>query len=163
MDTQPFHVNIIELASKKFWFGQKWPIKAKAKTSLLVILTRRISKEGLLRKLRIGRLTSPKALGQAQSSSQAKLPNSSIADDPAPMRGRCGAQANGPTDSVGQFAHGQRRWPPHKAKKRRKGKTRITHMVGWTKVSPNFDQLLSKYGSKKVVLRDRPTKNPVIR
>jgi hypothetical protein len=41
VDTQPFHVNIIELASKKYWFERKWSIKANVKTSPLVILARR--------------------------------------------------------------------------------------------------------------------------
>jgi hypothetical protein len=65
IDTQPFPVNIIELASKKsLGSARKWPIKAKAKTSSLVILARRIyHKEGLLGILRTGRLTSPKELG----------------------------------------------------------------------------------------------------
>jgi hypothetical protein len=47
VDTQPFPINIVELASKKFWFRRKWSIKAKTKTSSLVIIARRIyHKEG---------------------------------------------------------------------------------------------------------------------
>jgi hypothetical protein len=62
VDTQPFPINIIELASKKSCLGRKWLIKAKAKTSSLVILTRRVyHKEELLGKLRTGRLTSSEA------------------------------------------------------------------------------------------------------
>jgi hypothetical protein len=64
VDTQPFPINIMQLASKKSWFGRKWPIKEKEKTSSLVILARRVyHKEGLLVKLQTGRLTSPEARG----------------------------------------------------------------------------------------------------
>jgi hypothetical protein len=63
VDTQPFPINIIELASNKV-LVRKWPIKAKEKSPSLVILARRIyHKEGLLRKFRTKRLTSLEALG----------------------------------------------------------------------------------------------------
>jgi hypothetical protein len=52
VDTQPFPVNIIELASKKVLVRPEVFDKDKGKTSSLVILTRRIyHKEGLLRKI----------------------------------------------------------------------------------------------------------------
>jgi hypothetical protein len=73
--------------------------------------------------------------GQAQSSNLAKLPESSIADGPAPAPGRSGAQADGSADSAGQFIHGQRRRPPHNTKKKRRSKAHITHMVGWSKLA----------------------------
>jgi hypothetical protein len=44
--------------------------------------------------------------GQVLSSSQAELPDSSIADGPTPTRERSGAQVEGSADSVGQSAHG---------------------------------------------------------
>jgi hypothetical protein len=57
VDTEPFTINIIELARKRSWFIRKCPIKAKAKTSSLVIIARRIyHKERLLEKLRTERL-----------------------------------------------------------------------------------------------------------
>jgi hypothetical protein len=63
VDTQQFPVNTIESTSKFFWFGYKWPIKAKAKASSLVILARRTyHKEGLLGRLWTRRLTSLEAL-----------------------------------------------------------------------------------------------------
>jgi hypothetical protein len=55
--------------------------------------------------------------GQAQLSSRAKLPNSSIMDCLSPRRGLSGAHVDSPSDSVGQSAHSQRRWPPDKVKK----------------------------------------------
>jgi hypothetical protein len=64
VDTQPFSVNIVELASKKSWFGLKWPIKAKAKTSSLVILTHQmVHEEWLLRRLQARRLIRLEAPG----------------------------------------------------------------------------------------------------
>jgi hypothetical protein len=60
VDTQPFSINIIELTNKKVLVR---PLKAKAKTSSLVILTRQIyHKEGLLGKLWTEK-TSPEAPG----------------------------------------------------------------------------------------------------
>jgi hypothetical protein len=48
----------------------------------------------------------------------------------------------------------------HKKQKRRyRDKTYNAH-GRLVKVDPTFDQLLSKYASKKVVLHDRPTKKP---
>jgi hypothetical protein len=76
--------------------------KAKEKTSSLVILACRIyRKEGMLKKLRIGKLTSSKAPGQAQSSSWAMLTNLSSMDGSALVYGQSGAQPDGPTHSAG--------------------------------------------------------------
>jgi hypothetical protein len=62
MDTQPFPINTIEPTSKKVLVQPEWPIKARAKASLLVIITRQTyRKEGLLGRLRTRRLTSPEA------------------------------------------------------------------------------------------------------
>ena len=47
--------------------------------------------------------------GQAQLSSRAKVPASSITDCPAPT--------DGPANQAGQSAHGHRHRPPHKANK----------------------------------------------
>jgi hypothetical protein len=64
VDTQPFLINTIEPITKKFWFGRKWPIKARAKAMSLVILTRQTyRKEGLFGRLRTRRLTSLEAPG----------------------------------------------------------------------------------------------------
>jgi hypothetical protein len=94
------------------------------------------------------------ARGQAQSSSRTKLPDLSIADGPAPTRGQSGAHADDPTDSVGQSVHGQRRRPPHKAKKGTHMRSTYNAHGRLIKAGPTFDQLLSKYASKKVVLLD---------
>ena len=68
--------------------------------------------------------------GLAQPSSRAKLFDSSIVDCPAPRCARSGAHADSFPNSAGQSAHGQRRQPPHKARKEMQGQT---HMVGWPK------------------------------
>jgi hypothetical protein len=144
---------------KKSWFSRKWPIKAK--TLSLVILTCWIyHKEGLLGKLWIGRLTSSDASGQAKSSSRTKLPDLSIADYPAPTCGRSGAHADGPAKLAGPCTHGQSHRIPHKAKKGMQGKSTCNAHGRLVKASPTFDQFLSKYASKKVVLCEWPTKKP---
>jgi hypothetical protein len=88
--------------AKRSRFSPKRTIKAKAKTSSLVILARQIyHKKRLLGRLRTRRLTSPEAPGgQTQLRSQARQPDPSIADGPAPMCGRSGAQ----TDSLADLA-----------------------------------------------------------
>jgi hypothetical protein len=65
MDTQPYFVNIIELASKKVLIRPKVADKVKdKKTSSLVIIACQVyHKEGLLRKLRTKTLTSPEVPG----------------------------------------------------------------------------------------------------
>jgi hypothetical protein len=44
--------------------------------------------------------------------------------------------------------------------KRGRGCMGKAHIMRLIKVVPTFDQLLSKYANKKVVLRDRPTEKP---
>jgi hypothetical protein len=73
------------------------------------------------------------------------------------MCGRSGAQKDGLADSARQSAHGQRRQRPHKARKETQGQSTHGRLV---KAGPTFDQLLSKYASKKAVLCDRPTNKP---
>jgi hypothetical protein len=56
VDTQPFPVNIVELASKKSLDRPKVADKAKGKTSSLVIIARRmVHEEWLLRRLQTRR------------------------------------------------------------------------------------------------------------
>jgi hypothetical protein len=102
--------------------------------------TSNISQEEIARKAPHRRTNkSGGARGHAQSSSQAKLPDSSIADYPTPLCGRFGAHTDGPADSAGQSAHGQRRQPPHKARKETQGQSTHSRLV---KADPSFDQLL---------------------
>jgi hypothetical protein len=61
--------------------------------------------------------------------SQAQQSGPSITDGLAHTCGRSGAQIDGPANSAGQSAYGQRRQPPHKALKG-KGRKGRTHMVG---------------------------------
>jgi hypothetical protein len=81
-------------------------------------------------------------------------------DGPTPARGRSGAKTDGPTDLARQSAHGQRHRPPHKAKKEMQEQSTHSTHGQLVKVGPAFDQLHSKYVSKKAVLHDRPTKKP---
>jgi hypothetical protein len=73
--------------------------------------------------------------------------------------GRSGAQTDGPANSVGQSAYGQRCQPPHKSLKGKEmqGQNTYSRLI---KVDPTFDQLLSKDTTKKTVLRDRSTRKP---
>jgi hypothetical protein len=95
--------------------------------------------------------------GQAQLIRQARQPGPSIADGPTPTCGWSGAQIDGPANSAGQFAYGQRRQPPHKARKEAQGQSTYGRLI---KADPTFDHLLSKSARKKTVLRDRSTKKP---
>jgi hypothetical protein len=97
--------------------------------------------------------------GQAQLMSQARQPVLSITDDLAPTCGRSGDQTDGPANSAGQSAYGQRRQPPHKALKGKETQWENTY-GRLIKADPTFDQLLSKNTSKKTVLRDWSTKKP---
>jgi hypothetical protein len=81
-------------------------------------------------------------------------------DCPAPARGRSNAHADGPANQTGQSTHGQRHQPPHKAKKGMQGQSTCNAHGRLVKADPTFDQLLSKYASKKVVLCNRPAKKP---
>jgi hypothetical protein len=75
------------------------------------------------------------------------------------VRGWSGAHADGPTDSAGQSTHGQRPQPPHKTEKETQEQSTYNTHGQLVKAGPIFDQLLSKYVSKKVVLRDRPVEH----
>jgi hypothetical protein len=139
--TQPFPINIIELASKKVLVRPKVVDKGKGKN--IVIGDPRmsnISQEGIAQKA-LDRKTdmSRGTGGQAQSSSRAKLPDSSITDCPTPASGRSGAHADGPVDSAGQSAHGQRCQPPHKARKGMQGQSTYNTHGRLVKPDHTFD------------------------
>jgi hypothetical protein len=162
VDTQSFPINTIEPISKKVLVRPKMADKGKGKS--IVISGPRMSNisQGVIVRKDPNKKTNKSGGtgGQAQLSSQARLPDSSIADCPTPARGWSGAHTDGLIDSDGQFIHGQRRQPPHKAKTGTEWQsTYDAH--GWlVKADPTFDQLLSKFASKKAILRDRPTKKP---
>jgi hypothetical protein len=124
----------------------------------LAILARQIYHKKIARKA-LNKKTNKSggAGGQTQLRSRARQPDPSIADGLTPTCGRSGAQTDGLADSARQSTHGQRRQRPHKERKETQGKSTHGRLV---KVDPTFDQLLSKYTSKKVVLCDRPTKKP---
>jgi hypothetical protein len=113
----------------------KWPIKAKAKTSSLVILAHQIyHKEGLLRRLQRKRLTSPKASGGGlnRSAEQSSLTRASRmvrhmrADSPVLMQTVWLTQPDSPPMARGISLHTKR-------KRGRRGKAHITHMADWSK------------------------------
>jgi hypothetical protein len=75
VDTQPFSVNIVELASKKILVRPKVTDKGKGKNMSLVILARRIyHKEGSLERLRTRRLKSLEAAGAGWIELPSKVP-----------------------------------------------------------------------------------------
>jgi hypothetical protein len=157
VDTQPFSVNTIELTCKKALVRPEMPDKDKGKG--IIIGDPRMSN---ISQKKIARKTpdekakkSEGTEGQEQLMIQARQPGLSIADGPAPTCGRSGAQTDGPANSTGQSAYGQRRQPPHKARKETQGQSTYGQLI---KADPTFDQLLSKSASKKTVLRDRSTK-----
>jgi hypothetical protein len=102
VDTQPFSINTIEPTSKKVLVRLEVVDKGKGKN--IVIGDPRMSKisqEEIARKASNRKTNKSGGTGgQAQSSNRAKLPNSSIADCPAPTRGWSGAHADYPTDSA---------------------------------------------------------------
>jgi hypothetical protein len=124
---QLFHVNIIELASIKVLVRPEVADKDKGKNIVIGDShMSNISRGGIVRNAPDKKTNkSGDVERQAQSSSQANLPGSSIVDGPAHARGRSGAQTDGLANSAGQSAHGQSRQPPHKAKKETQGKTPI--------------------------------------
>jgi hypothetical protein len=134
VDTQPIPINIIELARKKSWFGRKWPIKAKEKTSSLVILAHRVyHKEGLLEKLQTERLTSSEvSAGRLRTTKRSSLTRASWtfwhlrADGPTLKQMVRLTQPDSPPMARGVVLHTKR-------KRRWMGKAHMTHMVGWTK------------------------------
>jgi hypothetical protein len=159
VDTQPFPVNTIKLTCEKVLVRPEMADKGKGKC--IIIGDPRIS--NISQKVIARNAPDEKAKksegigGQAKLISQTRQPFPSITDGPAPTCGRFGAQTDGPANSAGQSAYGQRRQPPHRARKETQGKS----TYGWLiKADLTFDQLLSKSASKKTVLRDRSTKKP---
>jgi hypothetical protein len=159
VDTQPFPVNIIEVASKKVLVRSKVADKGKN----IVIgdpRTSNISQEGIIR-IALDKKTSKSGGTRGRRNRAAEQSFQTQASwTVRHLRGQSGAQADGPTDSARQSTHNQRHRPPHKAKRGTQGQS--THNAqGWlVKANPTFDQSLSKYASKKVIQRDRPTKKP---
>jgi hypothetical protein len=134
VDKQPFPVNTIEPTCKKVMVQPEVADKGKGKNIIIGDpRTSNISQEEIARKA-LDRKTNKSggARGQAQSSSRAKLPDSTIADGLALARGWSGAHTNGLADSAGQSAHVQRRQPPQKARKETQGQS--TH--GWLVCDP---------------------------
>jgi hypothetical protein len=162
VDTQPFPINTIELANKRVLVRLEVADKGKGKNIVIGDpRTSNISQGGIAQKAPEKKTNKSEGVGgRAQSIGRAKLPDSSIADGPAHARGQSGAHADGLAYSAGQSAHGQRHQPPHKAKKGTQRQSTYNAHGRLVKAGPTFDQLLSKYASKKVVLRDRPPKKP---
>ena len=160
VDTQSFPINTIELTSKKVLVRPKMTNKSKCKSIIIGDPhTLNISQGGITRKAPDKKTNMSEGdEEQAQLSSRAWIPNSSIADGPAPARGQFGAHAHSPADSSGQSAHGQRRQPPYKAKNDTQEQSTYKTHGRLVKVDLTFDQLHSKNASKKTILRDRPTK-----
>jgi hypothetical protein len=103
--------------------------------------------------------------GQVRSDNRSKFHVLQIMDDPTPVLGQSRAQADSPVGSTEQFGSDQR--PQHPCF----FKPRQPEICTWkpntsktssrlVKVIPAFDQLLSKYASKKAVRRGQPTKQP---
>jgi hypothetical protein len=159
VDTQPFPVNTIEPTYKQVLVRPKLADKGKDKNTVIGDpCTSNILQEGIARKAPDRKTNKFGGTGgQAQPSSRAKLLDSNITDCPTPKCERSGAHADSLANSVGQSAHGQRRQPPHKARKETQGQSTHGRLV---EADPTFDQLLSKYASKKVVLCDWPTNKP---
>jgi hypothetical protein len=119
VDTQPFHVNKIELICKKVLVRPKMADKGKGKG--IVIGDPRMS---IARKASVEEAKkSEGAGGQAQLMNQTHQPGPSIADGPAPTCGRSGAQTNGPANPAGQSTYDRRRQPLHEARKETQGQS----------------------------------------
>jgi hypothetical protein len=159
VDTRPFPVNTIDIACKKILVRPEMADKGKSKD--IIIGNPRmsnISQKEIARKAPDNKAKKSEGTGgQAQLMSQARQPSLSITDGLAHTCGRSGAQRDGPANSAGQSAYGQRRQPPHKALKGKEtqGQNTYSRLI---KADPTFDQLLSKDTSKKTVLRVRSTK-----
>jgi hypothetical protein len=157
VDTQPFPVSAIELANKKVLV---WPETAdKDKGKNIVIgdpRTSRISQGGIARKAPDKKTNKSEGAGDrlSRAAEQSSLTRASQtvqalgADRPMLMQ------------TVRLTSHNQRRRPPHKATKETRGQSTYNTHGRLVKADPTFSQLLSKYANKKVVLRDRPTKQP---
>jgi hypothetical protein len=159
LDTQPFHVNTIELTCKKFLVRPEMVDKGKGKG--IVIGDPRmsiISQKEIARKASDEKAKKSKgAGGQAQLMNQTNQPGPNIADGSAPTCGRSGAQTNGLANPAGQSTYDRRRQPLHEARKETQGQSAYSRLI---KTNSTFDQLLSKNDSKKTVPRDRSTKKP---
>jgi hypothetical protein len=161
VDTQPFHVNTIDIACKKILVRTEMADKGKSKDIIIGNPhMSNISQKEIARKAPDDKAKkSGGTKGQAQLMRQARQPDLSITDSLTPMCGRSDAQTDGPANSAGQSAYGQRRPPPHKALKGKETQEQSTYGC-LIKAGPTFDQLLSKNTSKNTVLRDRSTKKP---
>jgi hypothetical protein len=161
VDTQPFPINIIDIACKKILVRPEMADKGKGKD--IIIGNPRmsnISQKEIARKAPDDKAKKSRGTGgQAQLMSQARQPGLSITDSLAHTCGRSGAQTDGSANSTGQSAYGQRRQPPHKALKGKEMQWQNTY-GRLIKADPTFDQLLSKNTSKKTFLRGRSTKKP---
>jgi hypothetical protein len=161
VDTQPFPVNTIDIACKKVLVRPEMADKSKNKDIIIDDpRTSNTSQKEIARKAPDDKAKKSGGTGgQAQLMSQARQPGLSITDGLAHTCGRSGAQTDGPANSAGQSAYGQRRQPPHRTFKGKETQGQNTY--GWLiKADPTFDQLLSKDTSKKTVLRDRSMKKP---
>jgi hypothetical protein len=153
VDTQPFPVNTIELTCKKVLV---WPEMAdKGKGKGIVIGDPRMSTAQMASNEKAKK--SEGTGGQAQLMNQTHQPGPNIADGPAPMCERSGAQTNGPANPAGQSTYDRRRQPLHEARKETQGQSAYSRLI---KADSTFDQLLSKNASKKTVPRDRSTTKP---
>jgi hypothetical protein len=161
VDTQPFPANTIDITCKKILVRPEMPDKGKSKDIIIGnprmsnISQKEISQKAPDDKAKKSRGTE----GQAQLMSQARQPDLSITDSLTHTCGWSGAQTDGPANSAGQSAYGQRRQPTHKALKGKEmqGQSTYGRLI---KADPTFDQLLFKNTSKKTVLRDRLMKKP---
>jgi hypothetical protein len=140
VDTQPFPINIIEPACKKFLVRPG--VAEKGKGENIVISdprTSNISQEEIARKAPDKKTSKSRGAGrQTQLRSRARQPDLSTADGPTPTCGRFGAQTDGPADSARQFAHGQRRQHPHKARKEMQGQSQHDTHGRLVKAGPTF-------------------------
>jgi hypothetical protein len=115
VDIQPFPINVIELASKKVLVQMEVVDKGKGKN--IVIGDPRTPRRDCSKSSGQEDSQVWRHQGQSQSSSQTNLHDSSITDGPKATSRRSGGRTDGPADSAGHSAHGQRRWPPHKTRK----------------------------------------------
>jgi hypothetical protein len=168
VDTQPFLVNTIDIACKKILVRPEMANKGKSKD--IIIGNPRmsnISQKEIARKAPDDKAKKFGGTGGADTidePSTTAWPEHHGRSSTYVRMVRCsdrrsGAQTNGPTNSAGQSAYGQRRQPPHKALKGKETQWQSTY-GRLTKANPTFDQLLSKNTNKKTVLRGRSTKKP---
>jgi hypothetical protein len=161
VDTQPFPVNTVDVACEKVLVRPEIADKSKSKDIIIDDpRTSNTSQKEIARKAPDDKAKKSGGTGgQAQLMNQARQPGLSITDGLAHTCGQSGAQTDGPANSAGQSAYGQRRQPPHKTLKGKETQGQNTY-GRLIKADPTFDQLLSKDTSKKTVLRDQSTKKP---